>query len=102
MMGFGLQPRKRPIDGSSNLPRATIDHEYGYVRYRIRDRGVKKLLKTTDQFVSKVYSDIARYLTEEQAQSKEELTDLKVVNYEVGSFVASHFVASFPHIKGWN
>ena len=23
MMGFGLQTRKRPIDGSSNLPRAT-------------------------------------------------------------------------------
>ena len=28
----------------------------------IRDRGVKKLLKTTDQVVSKVYSDIARCL----------------------------------------
>ena len=24
MMGFGLETRKRPIDGSSNLPRATI------------------------------------------------------------------------------
>ncbi len=36
-----------------------------YVRYRIRDKGVKKLLKTTDQVVSKVYSDIARCLKEE-------------------------------------
>ncbi len=37
------------------------NHRNGkYVRYRIRDRGVKKLLQTADQVVSKVYSDIAR------------------------------------------
>ncbi len=65
MMGFGPESGRKPIDGSSNLPRATIDHECEYVRYRIRDRGVKKLLKTMDQVVSRVYSDIARCLTEE-------------------------------------
>jgi len=47
------ETRKRPIDGSSNLPRATIDHAREYVRYRIRDRGVKNLLKTTDQVLLK-------------------------------------------------
>ncbi len=42
------------------------NHRTGkYVHYRIRDKGVKKLLKTTDQVVSKVYSDIARCLKEE-------------------------------------
>jgi len=51
--------------GLESPPGATIDRECEYVRYKIRDRGVKKLLKTSDQVVSKVYSDIARCLTEE-------------------------------------
>jgi ArsR family transcriptional regulator, cadmium/lead-responsive transcriptional repressor len=37
------------------------NHREGkYVQYRLRDRGVKKLLETTDRVVSKVYADIAR------------------------------------------
>jgi ArsR family transcriptional regulator, cadmium/lead-responsive transcriptional repressor len=37
------------------------NHRTGkYVQYRIRDMRTKKLLKTTDQVVSKVYSDIAK------------------------------------------
>ena len=37
------------------------NHREGkYVRYSIRDPRTKKLLKTTDQVVSKVYSDIAK------------------------------------------
>ena len=66
------------------------------------DRGIKKPLKTTDQLVSKIYSDTARCLKEDSAESKEELTDFEVVDREVGSFIASHFVASFFHIKSWN
>ena len=53
MTGFG------PVDGSSNLPRATIDHECEYVCYSMRDKGVKKPLKTTEQLVLKIYSDTA-------------------------------------------
>src|SRR2546426_8818951 len=49
----------------SGLPRATIVHECEYVRYRMRDRGVKKLLKTTEQVISKVYSDVASCVAEE-------------------------------------
>src|SRR6266566_2317534 len=30
MMGFGLHTRKRPIDGSSNLPRATTRSRTGF------------------------------------------------------------------------
>ncbi len=42
------------------------NHRNGkYVRYSIRDRRTKKLLETTDQVVSKVYSDIARCMRDE-------------------------------------
>src|SRR2546425_12521558 len=64
----------------SSLPRATIDHEREYACYSMRDRGVKKPLKTTYQLVSKIYSDTARCLKEDSAESKEDLTDFEVVD----------------------
>ena len=42
------------------------NHRNGkYVSYRIRDGRTKKLLKTTDQVVSKVYSDIAKCMEDQ-------------------------------------
>ena len=58
---------KQSQSNVSNHLRCLVDsgllanHRSGkYVQYRIRDRGVKKLLETTDKVVSKVYSDIAQ------------------------------------------